>query len=383
MQNSIGDLLSVAIQIVNWNGGNYLEQCLDSVYAQDYRGPIEVTVIDNASSDNSLAVLPGKFPQVKIIRNPENLGFCRAHNQGIRSSKSDLVMVLNFDIVLQPDFLRRMVEAIKLDRQIGMISGKLFKLLEGRPSKILDTTGIRMRQYFSMPRGELENDHEQYDGMECRKIFGPCGAAPLYRREMLEDIRFKDEYFDEDFVNYVEDVDLAWRARLRGWDAVYVPEAVAYHERGATRKSNVQEQKGYLVRGYRNRYLSMYKNMTQAELHKRRFTLILNEAAFIFFAGKNAGSLGIRWRAFREACALFGHFQSKRAFVQSCLHSPGNQTIHFLEYTQFGFIHSCLGRIFGYTAILRRCCGFILRFFRLEKIFLRCLNLVKGKTLSS
>jgi GT2 family glycosyltransferase len=309
----------VSVNIANWNGGTDIIKCLESVYAQTYPGMKEVVVVDNGSTDGSLSVIEKKFPKVRILKNDFNMGFCKAHNQAIRVSEGEFILSLNFDILLETDFLSKMVSAALTEDRIGMVSGKLYRSMNGAKTLTLDSTGIVMRYYFPSPRGEGEEDTGQYDGMDQRYIFGPCGAAPLYRRAMLEDIKCGGEYFDEDFVNYVEDVDLAWRAQLRGWKAVYESSAVAYHERGVTRKSNPEEQRNYYSRGFRNRYLAMYKNVTKDEWKKTRSKIIARESLFLLAPSKGMNTVSIRRKVLREALLTRALFEGKRKYIQSRL----------------------------------------------------------------
>ncbi|MDD5085821.1 MAG: glycosyltransferase family 2 protein [Candidatus Omnitrophica bacterium] len=325
----------VSINIVNWNGGKYILDCLASVFEQDYKGSTEVIVVDNGSSDKSLKAIERRFTQVKIIRNDTNLGFCKAHNQAIVASRGNLVLLLNFDILLEKNFLSEMVKAISRYEKVGMISGKLYKSFDGEKSNLIDSTGIVMTHCFSSPRGEMEEDSGKYDAPEYEFIFGPCGAAPLYRREMLEDIKHNGEYFDEDFVNYVEDVDLSWRARLRGWRAVYAPKAIAYHERGITRKNNREEQKDYHVRGYRNRYLTIYKNFNGVELKKIWFKFLSRELYFFSSSNDRSVTLRTKLRALRSALKVRKLFREKRNDIQERRVASPEAILPFFDFEHF------------------------------------------------
>jgi hypothetical protein len=124
-----------------------------------------------------------------------------------------------------------------------------------------------------------------------------------------------DEYFDEDFVNYVEDVDLSWRAQLRFWSCVYNPKAIAYHERGATRKNSNKIKRDYLVYGFRNRYASMVKNMTSGYWKKNRVKIICRELLFLFspYAGV---SRTVRFKALFLALIMLRKMLAKRRVIQ-------------------------------------------------------------------
>jgi GT2 family glycosyltransferase len=146
------------------------------------------------------------------------------------------------------------------DESVGIVSPKL---LRREDPTILDSTGLfinRSRRPYD--RGQGEVDQRQYD--HANKIFGACGAAALYRRTMLTDLAFINEYFDEDFFTYYEDADLAWRAQMRGWKARYAPKAVAAHVRGwgdTLRKKDaaIKDTSGPRF-ALRNRWLMILKN---------------------------------------------------------------------------------------------------------------------------
>ena len=217
----------VSTVIVNHNSGHYLRSCLESLYAQTFR-KFEVIVIDNASHDGSLDCL-ARFPAVQIIRAKSNLGFARAQNIGMRSAKGRYLMPLNFDIVLTDTFLQEMVHAVEQSEHIGSVSGRLLQMSpNGKRTQRIDNAGLLLpRNRFPVHRGADEIDRGQYGRPVL--VFGAMGAAALYRREMLEDIAYREQFFDESYFMWYEDIDLEWRARLRGWDCLYTPDAVAYH----------------------------------------------------------------------------------------------------------------------------------------------------------
>lgn len=335
---------NVSISIVNWNGLQYLEDCLCSIYKQDYKAIKEVILVDNASSDGSLGIVERKFPQVKCIKNSTNLGFSVAHNQTISISQGDFILIMNFDIILTESFISKMVEAIEKDNRIGIVSGKLYKIFNNKKSNILDTTGITMRHYFPMARGEMEEDTSQYDVKKKQFIFGACGAASLFRKKMLEDIKFKNEYFDEDFVNYVEDVDLSWRAQLRGWKVIYEPRAVAYHERGFTRKENKEMQRDYYTRGYTNRYLTIYKNITKQEFKKIFFKFFIRELVGLITRYYSIPP-SIKFKVLKKISYFHKKFKEKRRYIQSRIVINPDEITYFFEYDKFNFLAFILKKL--------------------------------------
>ncbi len=250
----------VSVNILNTNERQYLAKCLDCVLGQDYE-PLEITLIDNASSDGSVELVRKAYPNVRIIENKSNLWYCAGHNVGIRAARGDFIQVLNVDVFIQPDFISKMMETMLADETCAAVQGKIWQYRGEDASlpEIIDTVGARVtrsRRNFDKGQGEL--DTGQYDRVE--EIFGADGVAPLYRKKALDDIEIMGEYFDEDFLIYREIIDLSWRLRLRGWKTLYTPDAVAYHVRGFSpeKRSQVSPFKRRL--SYRNRLLTMIKN---------------------------------------------------------------------------------------------------------------------------
>ncbi len=228
-KKATGENLSyqVAIVITNWNGRQHLETCLRSVFAQDFQD-FAVFVVDNASTDDSVDMVQKRFPQVRLIQNEANLGLCAANNQGILATKAKFVAILNNDTELEPDWLGRLVQAIKVDTQIGMCACKML-LTDKRD--MIESAGIVVDK-AGIAWG-LESGNTDCAGSTTPvPVFGACGGAALYRRSMLFDIGL----FDEDFFVYLEDADVALRGQWAGWKSIYVPDAIVYHAHSATIK---------------------------------------------------------------------------------------------------------------------------------------------------
>ena len=241
----------VSVVIPNWNGREYIRRCLECVLNQTYR-PIEVIVVDNGSTDGS-AELVGEYPDVVLIRSPRNRGFAWAMNRGIERSRGEYVLSLNNDVFLSEDFVELLVGAAESAPDIGSAVGRTLKHGTGE----LMHTGAYLRRRVS-----LTNVPDPERG---GFVFGAGGAAVLYRREMLEDVKLVGEFFDESFFSFWEDLDLSWRAQLYGWRCVYVPEAVAYHVGSASLggRMRFRDKPPYFQRHIvKNRYLTMTKNLS-------------------------------------------------------------------------------------------------------------------------
>lgn len=239
---------SVVVNVVAWNSRAYLTGLLRSLDEQD-QGDFTVTIVDNASDDGAANWIQSERPDVAVLRNFRNQGFARAHNQAIalamtRWASSDLsrryVFIANPDLEFAPTSLRILVSYMDAHPDVGSCCPKLLRAVmragseEERPeverTNVIDATGIVIRRSRRVvDRGAGEEDRGQYDSV--REIFGCSGACMLIRASVLADARIAGEWFDEDFFAYQEDVDLAWRLRLLGYAAAYVPEAVAWHHR--------------------------------------------------------------------------------------------------------------------------------------------------------
>ncbi len=216
----------VSVVILNWNGREVMPSCLDSVLAQSY-SDFEIIVVDNGSTDGSLEMLKNRYgAKIKFVENGRNLGFAEGVNTGIKNSSGEWIALLNSDAESEPDWLLKMSERLAKLPEAGMAACKIF--LKDRPG-ILDNTGeVLSRDGLNRARGRLEKDYGQYDRSE--DVLCPSGCAGLYRRAMLEDIGG----FDGRFFLYGEDLEIGLRARMLGYKAVYVSDAVVYHRLSAS-----------------------------------------------------------------------------------------------------------------------------------------------------
>lgn len=207
-----------------------------SLQSQSYH-PLEIIVVDNASTDKSVDLIRTGFPKVKLIVNKKNLGFGGGNNIGIKASQGRYIMILNNDARLDPYCIKELKRSIEKDKRYGSCASKI--LLDGK-NNLLDAAGITIyKDGLSIGRGRLENAH-QYQIEE--EVFGPSGCASLFRKEMLDDIGL----FDEDFFAYGDDTDMGWRAQLAGWKCIYNPKAIVYHLHSAS-SSAYSPLKAFLV----------------------------------------------------------------------------------------------------------------------------------------
>ena len=220
--------MQYSIVIVNWNGKEHLEECLDSLYKQTFKD-FEIIIVDNGSTDGSKEFIRKNYPKVKLTENSKNMGFEKPNNQGINIAKGDYILTLNNDIRADKNFLKELLTASKKYPD-AFFSCKM--LFYSNPSKV-NSKGLKL--YYDAKAEDIDFNKEDVKNEEIKEVFGACGGAALFPRKLIDDISFED-FFDEDFFLYCEDLDISLRARLRGWKCYYVPKAVVYHKHNATAK---------------------------------------------------------------------------------------------------------------------------------------------------
>lgn len=210
---------SATIVIPNWNGRRWLTECLAAIGRQRLE-PREVIVVDNGSSDGSIEYLRADHPELRVIALGQNTGFAHAANCGIEAAGSELVALINTDVVLEPDWLARTVAVINSNSSAASVACKLLDL--GDRARVYDAGDVLRRDGVCEQRGRFGRDDGRWDRSE--EVFGACAAAALYRRAAVLDVGG----FDERYFAYLEDVDLALRLRLAGGICLYEP-VVALH----------------------------------------------------------------------------------------------------------------------------------------------------------
>lgn len=297
--------MKLAVNIVTFNSAADIARCLDSLARQTFRG-FEIHVLDNASADSTLDVL-GAYP-IRLTASKVNTGFARGHNELARAFPSEYVLVLNPDTELRPDFLQKILEGLEARPDAASASGKLLRM----DGLTVDSAGIVMlRSQRHLDRGAGEPDHGQYDAPE--DIFGPSGAAALYRMSALHAAAIDGQFFDEDFFAYREDADLAWRLRLMGWTSIYVPSAVALHGRRVTPERRSQLPAIINYHSVKNRFLLRLNNMTGGLYRRDFWPIALRDAVVIgYVVAREWSSLGALFYIVRHLPRLW----RKRRLVQ-------------------------------------------------------------------
>jgi GT2 family glycosyltransferase len=252
--------MKVAVVILNYNGASMLAKFLPSVI--EYSPGADIVVADNASTDNSVAVLRESFPAVRLIQLDRNYGFAGGYNKALEQVDAEYFLLLNSDVEvaegwIEPllSFMEQYPAAVACQPKILAYNNKAYFEYAGAAGGFIDRYG------YPYCRGRLfdtvEEDNGQYNDV-CR-VFWATGAAMMVRSDAFR----KAGGFDDRFFAHMEEIDLCWRMLARGGEIYVVPQSRVYHVGGATlNKSN--PRKTFL--NFRNNLLMLYKNLPADEL---------------------------------------------------------------------------------------------------------------------
>ena len=282
----------ISVVIVNWNRKELLRACLQSL-ARQQNVAFETIVIDNGSVDGSADMAEGEFG-VRVIRNGENRGFCAANNQGIAAARGEWIALLNNDAEAEPGWLAALARVCNRAPDIGMAASKV--LVWEDPRRIDKVGHLIFPDGQNRGRGTGELDNGQYGREE--EVLWPDGCAAMYRKEMLDRIGG----FDEDFFAYGDDAELGLRARIAGWRAIYAPDAVVRHHRGATMGKDSARRLALIER---NRVLLAVKLFPWSLLWLNPVFYAVRLAAGVTLARRSAGDTA-HFRGLRGKLALAG-----------------------------------------------------------------------------
>lgn len=295
----------VTVIIVNYNGGDVILQCLSALERQQFRD-FRTVVVDNNSTDASLAAIRHSFPRAQLLPLDTNRGFAGGVNHALRDCPAgSLVALLNPDAFPTADWLASLVAAADQHPQYAAFGSRMFsdeamQALDG-VGDVYHISGLPWRQGHGQP------DAVRYD--HSAEIFAPCAAAALYRVDALNAVGC----FDEDLFLYAEDVDVGFRLQLAGYRSLYVPNARVWHVGSAFVGKHSDFQ---IYHGHRNLVWVFVKNMPSLlfwlalPLH-----VALNIASIMWFTLKGQGRVILRakWDALRG----LAHFWSKRKGIQA------------------------------------------------------------------
>ena len=293
----------LSILVVTVRRWDLLRECLESVRAagQALNQPTELVVVENDSTPESCARIAEHFPEARVIALRANAGFAGAFTPGFEATQGDWIVVLNDDVTVAPSALLELMSAAETASDIGAVSPQI--RFADRPGTIncagieLDRLAVAADRLVGMPIEASESRPVE--------VFGVSSTAAAYRRSMLDQIGG----FDESFFAYLDDVDVAWRARMCGWRSLYAPDAIAYHRHSAT-FSHRSSQKLYLTG--RNRLRLLAKNATRGQLLRGAVGMVLYDIAYVAYVAATAHTLaplkgrieGAReWRHYRRSGA--------------------------------------------------------------------------------
>jgi GT2 family glycosyltransferase len=211
--------------ILNWNGRNFLQPCLESVFSGACEH-VEVWVVDNGSTDDSVACTARDFPGAHVIAFTENLGFGRAYNAAVQQTSAPFVVFLNNDTVVERDWLGPLVSELICEPSVAITTSKVLFI----GSRILNAAGGQLKLWQGGSEFGFGRDERFLDELKVVEPFYASGSAMAMPRELF--LRLGG--FDDWLWLYGEDLDLSWRARLAGYEIRCVPQSVVFHHYSAT-----------------------------------------------------------------------------------------------------------------------------------------------------
>lgn len=283
----------LSISLLIWNGKRFLPFLFNSLINQSFRD-FEVFIIDNGSCDDSFEWIDKnkKFFNFsyKLIKLRKNIGFSAGHNRAISWSNSKYVMLLNQDTYLEKDYIKNIIDFLEKNFQFKSAQGKILMWdfenedkiddliitplkLKGI-TNIIDSLGIKI--YKSHLAEELGKGLVSEDFSKNLEIFAPTGCIPIFRRESLENIKINNEYFDEDFFSYKEDVDLGYRMRILGMKSIMIPTSIAYHKRSHTEINEIKNLK-------LNKFFVQLKAIRKIRKSKNKFLWYISYRNHFYF----------------------------------------------------------------------------------------------------
>ena len=272
----------VSIIILNYNAGNLLLNCVDSVFKSTYPN-FEVLVVDNISTDNSHVICKEKFEKIRLIENKENLGYCEGNNVGIRNANGKFIVILNPDTTVEPNWLDHLMSAYNEFGE-GLYQPKFFSLNE---KLVLQSTGNMLHIFgFGFARDKGKIDDEKMESIE--KINYASGTCLFTSKIVLDKIGLLDPFL---FL-YHDDLDLGWRAAHIGINSFYVPKSIIYHAESYSIKWS--SKKFYWLE--RNRKYCLLTHYSKETYAKMRLSLFLVDlCVWLFYLSK--GFLGAKIKA--------------------------------------------------------------------------------------
>ncbi len=272
----------VSVIVLNYNAGELLLNCVDSLIKSSYSN-LEIIVVDNISKDGSQTKCKEKFPNIKLIQNKENLGYCGGNNIGIRDAKGEFIVILNPDTVVDSDWIKELIFAYNKFGE-GLYQPKILSLNE---ENIIQSTGNMLHVFgfgFARDKGNKVVDKIE----ETEKIGYASGTCLFTSREVIDKVGLLDEFL---FL-YHDDLDLGWRAAQIGINSYYVPKSKIFHVESYSLKWS--SKKFYWLE--RNRKYCLLTHYSKNTYEKMRFSLMLVDL-FVWAFYFSKGFLGAKIKA--------------------------------------------------------------------------------------
>ena len=290
MKNEFEPLVSIII--LNYNAGNLLSECIESVLKTDYE-KFEIIIVDNDSKDDSVDRCKEKFRDVQIIENKKNLGYCEGNNVGIRNAKGEFIAILNPDTVVDSNWLKELIKGYKIFGD-GMYQPRF---LTTNNHKILQGTGNMINLFgFGFARNKGDIDEGQFN--EPERIGYASGTCLFTSKKIIEEL----DMFDSFLFAYHDDLDLCWRAALKNIKSYYIPSSIVYHPpEGYTFKWN--SFKFYLLE--RNRQYCLLTHYSRKTYFKMLPALMIIEIGVFFYYLKK----GVLLSKFKATLSILKNFK--------------------------------------------------------------------------
>ncbi|OGO36020.1 MAG: hypothetical protein A2W35_15030 [Chloroflexi bacterium RBG_16_57_11] len=257
----------LSVIVVNWNTGDLLRRCLESIYADLADIQAEVLVVDSASTDRSLIATQEQFPQAHYLRTQVNIGFGSANNLALRQAKGDYLLLLNPDTLVHPGAINTLLDYMGQNQNVGASASRLLNA-DGSlqySCSAEPTLGREFLRMFHLGRVRPDGYYpmETWDLTSPRRVEVILGACMLLRRTALDQAGL----FDERFFMYSEEVDLCRRIRLAGWDIYWFPQAIITHYGGQSTRQMAAEMFVQLYRA-KIEFFRKHHGPLQASLYK-------------------------------------------------------------------------------------------------------------------
>jgi hypothetical protein len=272
----------VSVIVLNYNAGELLLNCIESIKKSAYKN-LEIIVVDNISTDKSQKICKEKYPDIKLIQNDENFGYCEGNNIGIREAKGDYIIILNPDTIVESSWIEELISAYNKFGD-GLYQPKFFSLDE---KLVLQSTGNMLHIFgFGFARDKGKISDEKMESIE--KINYASGTCLFTSKAVLDKVGLLDPFL---FL-YHDDLDLGWRAAQMGIDSFYVPKSIIYHAESYALKWSAK--KFYWLE--RNRKYCLLIHYSKETYAKMRLSLFLVDlCVWLFYLSK--GFLGAKIKA--------------------------------------------------------------------------------------